>query len=365
MEPQPAPASYQGRLVAGIVLAAIAATLVVAWLLGAFRPSAPASTTDVTSAPSGISAVSPAVATPAASPSGATTPSSIPVASPSPSASSGPSTEPSPSTPDPVLVGVGDIATCDHNDDEQTAALVARLEGIVFTLGDNAYDRGSTAEFNDCYDPSWGRVKDRTEFPVAGNHDWDTRNAAGYREYFGKVATPNGQTWYSRDVGAWHVIVLDANCTALAGGCRPGSPQLRWLRQDLAASDATCTLAMWHQPRFSSGEHGNDKSVAPFWDALYAGGADLIVNGHDHDFERFAPQDPDGNRDDARGIVEIVAGTGGGEMRSMAHTVANSIVRKGRLLGVLQVTLHPDGWDSRFIPTDGYSFTDESHGTCH
>ena len=146
---------------------------------------------------------------------------------------------------------------------------------------------------------------------------------------------------------------------------RPGSPQLRWLRRDLAASDARCTLAMWHQPRFSSGsEHGNDPAVAPFWDALYAAGADLVLNGHDHDYERFAPQDPDANRDDQRGITEVVVGTGGGELRDMGTTQPNSIVRRGRLLGVFQVTLHPDGWSYRFISTDG-SFADEGTAACH
>ena len=235
----------------------------------------------------------------------------------------------------------------------------------MFTLGDNAYSRGTPAEFRDCYDPSWGRVKDRTEFPVPGNHDYNTANAAGYRGYFGKRATPDGDTWYSRDVGAWHVIVLDANCTEIAGGCDTGSPQLRWLRRDLAASDARCTVALWHQPRFSSGEeHGNDPAVAPFWDALYAADADLVLNGHDHNYERFAPQDPDGNRDDQRGITEVVVGTGGGEMRGMGETKPNSIVRRGRLLGVFQLTLHPDGWSYRFISTDG-SFSDEGTADCH
>ena len=342
---------------AGIVLAALMATLVVAWLLGAFRPSAPPSMIDVSTEPTSVAIVSP-------SPAPTPLPSTPSGAAASPSASVAPAEEPSPSPSPVVLIGTGDIATCGHDYDEQTAALVARNEGIVFTLGDNAYDRGSKAEFRDCYDPSWGRVKDRTELPVAGNHDWGTPNAAGYRAYFGKVATPNGETWYSRDIGAWHVIVLDANCTMLAGGCRPGSPQLRWLRQDLAASDAKCTLAMWHQPRFSSGEHGDDTAVAPFWDALYAGGADLILNGHDHDYERFAPQNPEGDRDKANGITEIVVGTGGGEMRGMGRTVPNSIVRQGRLLGVVQLTLAADGWSTKFLSTDG-SFTDESTGTCH
>ncbi len=270
MEPRRATSPLRNALL--IVVAGVVATIVVGLLLGAFRSSPPASST-VDGSPLAMAS---STSTPAAA-----------VASASPA----------PPSPDPILIGVGDIATCDHNFDEQTARLIAANDGIVFTLGDNVYSKGTPAEFRDCYDPSWGRVKDRTEFPVPGNHDYGTANAAGYREYFGKRATPDGDTWYSRDVGSWHVIVLDANCTEIAGGCAPGSPQLRWLQHDLAASDARCTLAMWHQPRFSSGSaHGNDPDVAPFWDALYAAGADLVLNGHDHNYERFAPQDPNGNR---------------------------------------------------------------------
>ena len=337
-----------------IVVAGVVATIAVGTLLGAFRPSPPTSSTVDGSPPAAASpTTAPASSSPSAAPSSA---------SPEASPSIAPSEEPS---PDPILIGAGDIATCDHNFDEQTARLVARNEGIVFTLGDNAYAKGTPDEYRDCYDPSWGRVKDRTQFPVPGNHEYQTGNAAGYRGYFGKRATPDGDTWYSRDVGEWHVIVLDANCTEITGGCGPGSPQLRWLRRDLAASDARCTLAMWHQPRFSSGEeHGNDPDVAPFWDVLYDAGADLVLNGHDHNYERFAPQDPDANLDEERGITEVVVGTGGGEMRGMGTTKANSIVRRGRLLGVFQVTLHPDGWSYRFISTDN-SFSDSGTAACH
>ncbi len=336
------------------LVVAVVATLVVVWLLGGLRPPAPATGVVDGSAPSRSVA-------PAASASSA--PSVF--ASVAPSASPAPSGEPSaPPADDPILIGTGDIARCGTNADEQTARLVEDHEGIVFTLGDNAYDSGSAAEFRDCYGPTWGRVKDRTELPVAGNHDYGTPNAAGYRDYFGRRAAPDGDTWYSRDIGDWHVIVLDANCTEVTGGCGQGSPQLRWLRQDLRASDAACTLALWHQPRFSSGEHGNDPAVAPFWDALYEAGADLVLNGHDHDYERFAPQDPDGDRDPERGIVAIVVGTGGGEMRPVGPRVANSIVRQGNLLGVIQVTLHADGWSWRFLSTDG-SFTDEGSDRCH
>ncbi len=339
-----------------IVVAAVALTIAVAWLLGGLGSSRPASMTD-TSTPSAEAAASLGASTSSLPPS--------PRASAPSSPASSVERSPSPAVADPVLIGTGDIARCDTNNDEQTARLVARNPGIVFTLGDNAYDSGSPADYGDCYDPSWGRVKDRTELPVVGNHDYGIQNAAGYRDYFGQRATPDGETWYSRDIGDWHVVVLDANCTEIRGGCGPGSPQLQWLSQDLRQSDARCTLAMWHQPRFSSGEHGNDPSVAPFWDVLYEAGADLILNGHDHDYERFAPQDPNGNRDKDRGIVEIVVGTGGGEMRDMGPSiVANSLVHQGRLLGVIEVTLHAAGWSWRFLSTDG-SFNDAGDDRCH
>ncbi len=234
----------------------------------------------------------------------------------------------------------------------------------MFTLGDNAYDAGSPAEFRACYDPTWGRFRDRTAFPVPGNHDYGVAGAAGYRAYFGTAAAPDGTTWYSRDVGTWHVVVLDANCDQPDVGCGPDSAQVRWLRRDLAASHARCTLALWHQPRFSSGEHGDDEATGPFWDALYAAGADLVLNGHDHDYERFAPQDPDGHADDARGLTEIVVGTGGGELRGFAELVPNSVARSHGVFGVIDLTLAPDGWSSRFHATDG-SFSDDAHGACH
>ena len=307
MQPPRSAAVFPRRALAFLVLA-VAATVLVAWLLGSFRPSAPISSAVDASPTATLAGLASAPASAASSSSGLAV--RGPRRAPRPRRRPEPST--GPAAPDPVLVGTGDIARCDTNGDLQTARLVADNDGIVFTLGDNAYDSGSPAEFRDCYDPTWGRVKDRTELPVAGNHDYGTPNAAGYRDYFGKKATPDGETWYSRDIGDWHVVVLDANCTEIAGGCGPGSPQLQWLRQDLRQSDARCTLAMWHQPRFSSGEHGNDPTVAPFWNVLYDAGADLILNGHDHDYERFAPQDPNGNRDKDHGIVEIVVGTGGG-----------------------------------------------------
>ncbi len=292
-------------------------------------------------------------------------PSSRPAASPS--VSSAPSPSPSRSafsSPDPVLVGAGDIARCDTSDDEATAALLARLPGIVFTLGDTAYDAASEAELRDCYGPSWGRFLERTRFAAAGNHEYGSRDAAPFRTFFGRAAERDGVTWFGEDVGAWHVIVLDANCDALGDGCDPDSPQLRWLREDLAASRARCTLALWHQPRFSSGMHGNDPSVGPFWDALYAAGADLVVNGHDHDYERFRPQDPSGTPDRERGITQLVVGTGGGDLRDFGPPAANTAVRSNIAHGVLELTLRPSGWAFRFVSVDG-SFSDQGTGTCH
>jgi 3',5'-cyclic AMP phosphodiesterase CpdA len=263
----------------------------------------------------------------------------------------------------PILVGAGDIARCDANGDEQTAALLSTLPGIVFTLGDNVYDSGSAKELQDCYGPSWGKLLDRTGFVVAGNHDWETDHAKPSFDYFGSRMVRNGVTWFSQDVGTWHLIVLDGDCS-LVGGCGQGSPQMTWLQADLAASQRACTIALFHQPLFSSGTRGGDAEVLPFWQALAAAGAELVLNGHEHDYERFAPQAPDGTPDPARGITEIVVGTGGGDPRGFRRTVANSLVRADHLYGVISVTLLPHGWTTTFTSTDG-SFSDSSSGTCH
>ena len=302
------------------------------------------------------------------SPAPSTLPADAAVVSPAqqtPSGTAAPQRVPSTAAgSDPVLVGAGDIARCDGTDDEATAAIVERTPGIVFTLGDNAYDRGTPEEFKNCFDPSWGSFRDRIGFPVPGNHDYLTDGAAGYRDYFGTAAAPAGTTWYSRDVGDWHVVVLDSDCGEVDGGCATDGAQLEWLRADLAASDAACTLALWHHPRFSSGMHGNDPDVAPFWDALYAAGADLVLNGHDHDYERFAPQDPQAHPDPAHGITEIVVGTGGAELRDFGSPVANSVVRSSVSPGVIELTLGRTGWTYRFESTDGM-FSDAGGGTCH
>jgi hypothetical protein len=264
---------------------------------------------------------------------------------------------------DPVLVGAGDIASCSLDGDEATARLLDGIAGTVFTAGDNAYEDGSTGQYDDCYEPTWGRHKDRTR-PAAGNHDYQTPGAAGYKEYFGSAATnAEGKTWYSYDLGTWHIIVLDSNCRA-AGGCDAASDQGRWLAGDLAASKASCTMAIWHHPRFSSGEHGNDRDVGPFWQALYDAGADVVVNGHDHDYELFAPQTPDGVEDRTRGIREFVVGTGGAALREFPRTAANSELRLAVTHGVIKFTLHEGSYDWAWLPTSGLVSSSGS-GPCH
>jgi acid phosphatase type 7 len=282
-----------------------------------------------------------------------------PSASGSGSASSSASPVPS---GDPILIGAGDIADCSRDADAATAALLVDQPGTVFTAGDNAYPAGSAGQFADCYGPTWGRELARTR-PVPGNHDHLSAGLDGYLGYFGDAAAPDGTAWYSYDLGAWHVVALDSSC-ALAGGCTPESPQGRWLAADLAASDALCTLAIWHHPRFSSGDHGNDPIVAPLWEALDAAGADLVVNGHDHDYERFAPQNPDGVGDPDRGIREFVVGTGGAAIRRFTQDAANSQLRVALTHGVIKLTLRSGMYQWSWVPTSGL-VSDSGSQLCH
>ena len=262
-----------------------------------------------------------------------------------------------------TLSGAGDIARCRTDGAKLTSDLLLDQPGWIFTAGDNAYEAGSLKEYRECYAPTWGRLLDRTILPAVGNHDWLTKNAAGYREYFGARASPDGTTWYSTTLGTWHVIVLDSSCEAV-GGCGVDSPQGAWLAKDLAASRQVCTIAIWHAPRFSSGFHGNATEVAPFWDALYAARTDLVINGHDHDYERFGPQNPAGVFERDRGIREIVVGTGGAELRDFTHGAGNGLVRIAQTYGVLQLTLHPTGYDWAFLATDG-TVKDSGSDGCH
>ncbi|MGH9277189.1 MAG: metallophosphoesterase family protein [Acidimicrobiales bacterium] len=267
-------------------------------------------------------------------------------------------------TGDPVVLAAGDIASCESTGDEATAPLVAaRPNATVITLGDNVYDDGTARQFRDCYEPSWGPVKSRTR-PSAGNHDYETPGASGYFGYFGAAAGEPGAGYYSYDVGAWHVIVLNSNCGDVS--CSAGRAQEQWLRGDLAAANRACTLAYWHHPRFSSGtRHGSSATVAPFWQALYDGGADLVLTGHEHNYERLGPLTPAGALDEARGIRSFVVGTGGRSHYGFGRPITGSEVRNDDTYGVLQLTLKATSFDWQFLPEAGKTFTDAGSAPCH
>lgn len=260
----------------------------------------------------------------------------------------------------PVLVGAADIADCDGDGDELTGFLLDGIEGTVFTAGDNVQS-GSIDEFIDCYEPGWGRHAWRTR-PATGNHEYKTTDAAGHFEYYGETAGPPGKGWYSYDLGEWHIVVLNSNCVE-AGGCEPGSEQEAWLRADLAANAKKCTLAYFHHPLWSSGGHGPNSRVQPFYDALYDAGADVVLAAHDHMYERYAKQDALGNAD-PRGIRQFLVGTGGKSYDPVVDLMPNSEVQEGFAFGVFKMTLHPDRYDWEFIPVEGETFTDRGTDTC-
>ena len=241
--------------------------------------------------------------------------------------------------------------------------LLAIHPAAVATLGDNQYENASLTEFDASFDPTWGRLKPEIH-PAIGNHEIETDpKASGYYRYFGAAAGDPTKGWYSYDLGTWHVIVLNSNCAAV-GGCGPGSPEEQWLSADLAAHPNPCTLAYWHHPRWTSGEHGNNPLYDTFWRDLYGAGVDVVLNGHDHDYERFAPQDPSGRLDTAHGIREFVSGTGGAHLESLAVRQPNSEALS-QTFGVLALTLHPSGYDWRFVPQAGKTFTDSGRAACH
>ena len=267
---------------------------------------------------------------------------------------------------DPVIVGAGDIANCaDRSGARATAALLDRIPGTVFTLGDTVYVDGTPKEFDNCYDPDWGRHKARTRLPVAGNHDYNTPGAAGYYGYFGAAAGDPSKGYYDRTIGAWHVIVLNSNCDEV-GGCGAGSPQELWLRSVLAASDAACTLALWHHPQFSSATiHRAFPTYQPFWQALYDHGADAILVASDHVYERFGLQTPAGDADPSFGLRQFTVGTGGRSHQAFKTPLPNSEVRNGGTYGVLKLSLHARSYDWEFVPEAGKTFTDSGTTPCH
>ena len=263
-----------------------------------------------------------------------------------------------------ILIGAGDIADCSNlAGAEATAKLLEANQGTVMALGDLAYPNGSAENFK-CYNQTWGRVKNRTR-PAVGNHEFHSQSATYYFEYFGAAAGDPKTGYYSYNLGSWHIVVLNSECNQV-GGCQAGSPEEKWLRADLAAHPAACTLAYFHKPRFSSGlNHGDDPELTAFWQAFYDNNVELVLNGHDHDYERFAPQDPDGKADPKRGIREFVVGTGGKSHREFGFARPNSEIRNHDAYGVLQLTLKPAGYDWQFLPEAGKTFTDSGSGACH
>ena len=258
-----------------------------------------------------------------------------------------------------VLVGAGNIARCDRNNDEKTASLLDAIPGTVFTTGDNIWADGSLADYQNCYNASWGRHKSRTR-PAAGDLDYQTIGAAGYYQYFGAAAGDSGKGYYSYTLGEWHIVVLNSEVSMTAT-----SPQVTWLKADLAANPAQCTLAYWDLPRFSSRGTAVRAAVKPLWDALYAGGAEIIINSHYRVYERFAPQNPAGALDTALGIREFIVGTGGQVTQSFGSIVPNSEARISDVYGVLKLSLDAGAYAWEFVPVAGQSANESGSGTCH
>jgi 3',5'-cyclic AMP phosphodiesterase CpdA len=270
-----------------------------------------------------------------------------------------------------TVYAAGDIARCAYPDPAysgaaDTAATVAAglaqdPRAVVLALGDLTYPRGAAREFTDCYAPTWGRFKDRT-WPAPGNHEYYTPGATPYFAWWGERA---GRGYYSFDLGGWHIVSLDSNLAPAQHAA-----QLDWLRADLAAHPAHCTLAYWHHPLYSSGGHGSIPKMRDAWQVLYDAGAELVLSGHDHDYERFAPQDADGRLDPARGIRQFVVGTGGAYPTPFLLTVPHSEVRDSNRTGVLRLRLYPGGYGWEFVEsTRLYSFgvapADHGSAACH
>jgi acid phosphatase type 7 len=268
-----------------------------------------------------------------------------------------------------TLVGAGDIVGCsDLSGAEATAKLIDAIPGTVFAAGDLAYQRGTYEEFQKCYGPTWGRFKARTR-PTPGNHEYEGAPATGYFRYWDGRAGDPGKGYYSYDLGAWHIVVLNTNCgSSQLGGCAEGSPEETWLKQDLAAHPAACTLAYGHHALFSSGlfpKHAEHPELRAFWQDLYDAHADLILAGHEHSYERFAPQNPEGNPDPDHGIREIVVGTGGRSHTPLGYAKPNSEVRDDKTYGILKLSLSPGKYSWEFIPIPGKTFRDSGEGVCH
>jgi 3',5'-cyclic AMP phosphodiesterase CpdA len=267
-------------------------------------------------------------------------------------------TTPPTSEPVAVLAGAGDIGWCGSAGPALTANLLDGIAGAVFTAGDNAYDNATYDDYLQCYEPTWGRHKARTH-PVPGNHEYQVSDTAeGYFRYFGSAAGPDTLGYYDYTVGSWYVLGLNSNLYGTAMDA-----QLAWLSAHLAATPALCTIAVWHHPLFSSGKNGPSPHMRPVWQALAAAGVDVIINGHDHLYERFAPQTADGLLDPIGGIRQFTVGTGGAAPYPVVAIVANSEARITDTFGVLKLTLYDGRYEWEFIDADG--ILDRGSGMCH
>jgi calcineurin-like phosphoesterase family protein len=279
---------------------------------------------------------------------------------------------------DPVIAAAGDIACApsdplfnggagapDNCGERRTSDLIGNVNAVL-ALGDEQYNSGALSDFNASYDTTWGRFKSIT-YPVPGNHEYGTSKAGGYFAYFGSRAGAKGQGWYSFDVGSWHILALNSECDRLTGACATGGAEEAWVKADLAATHKACTLAFFHEPRFSSGTAvvKNATAMAPIWTDLYNGRADVVLAGHKHFYERFAPLNATGAVDQVNGMRELIVGTGGEDRAGRPAGITGSEVRDNKTFGVLKVTLHAGRYDWQFVPEPGKTFTDSGSGTCH
>ncbi len=258
---------------------------------------------------------------------------------------------------DAVFVGAGDVDGCGRLEPEATAKLLDRIPGTVFVAGDATYPSGTMETYTNCYGPTWGRHLWRT-FAVPGNHDYQSDGGASFFAYFGSAAGPAGLGYYTHTLGSWDVFMLNSNLPAQAG-----TPQYEWLRARLLESRASCAVAVWHHPLFSSGQNGNNAFMRDVFNLMFQYGVDIVVNGDDHLYERFAPQDANG-RANARGIRQFIAGTGGYALYDRGRTQANSEVFENKTYGVLKLTLKSGSYDWEFVPIDGQTFRDSGSGSC-
>jgi acid phosphatase type 7 len=263
-----------------------------------------------------------------------------------------------------TLVGAGDVGRCDFNQDRKTARLVGKIPGTVFTLGDNAYPEGTRSQFRNCYDPTWGKYKNRTR-PTAGDQDYATSGAKPYFDYFRWRAGKPTRGYYSYDRGAWHIVALNSNCKEV-GGCEWRSAQGRWLRRDLAHHRARCTLAYFHHPLYASGNGYDSPKMKPFWHIPYNHHADVILNGDAHRYERFARISPSGKRSSARGIGQFIVGTGGAEREFQQGPDEPRVqAKKVGAPGVLKLELGSGFYQWKFVPMVGRHYTDSGRARCH